>query len=108
MPTYLDSARTKNFCKLHNSRMCSLTKATLNATTQALGRCMELSIYRNAPLTNPDGDMDGALEQMSSFADEAARTSADEELYSSSLTGQTGAHLLTTGQDKPATPPKVI
>jgi hypothetical protein len=67
----------------------------------------ELSVYRNAPLTDTDGDIDGALEQMSSFADEAARTSADEELYSSSMTGQAGDHLLLKGQDKPPTPPKV-
>lgn len=67
-----------------------------------------MSVHRNAPLTNPDGDIDGALEQMSSFADEAVKTSADEELYSGSLTGQAGAHFLPKGQDKPTTPPKVI
>lgn len=68
---------------------------------------MEMSVHRNAPLTNPDGDIDGALEQMSSFADEAGKTSADEELYSGSLTGQAGAHFPKC-QDKPTTPPKVF
>ena len=61
---------------------------------------------RDAPLPNPDGDMDGALEQMSTFADSAAKTSADEEIYGSSLTGQQGAHFPPRATGNAPLPPR--
>ncbi len=63
-------------------------------------------MHRDAPLPDPDGDMDGALEQMSTFADAAAKTSADEEIYGSSLTGQQGAHFPPRAAGKAPLPPK--
>ena len=63
-------------------------------------------MHRDAPLPDPDGDMDGALEQMSTFADAAAKTSADEEIYGSSLTGQQGAHFPPRTAGKAPLPPK--
>ena len=57
-------------------------------------------------MPNPDGDIDGALEQMSTFADVSARTSADEEIYGSSLTGQQGAHFPPRTTGKAPLPPK--
>ena len=61
-------------------------------------------MHRDAPLPDPDGDMDGALEQMSTFADAAAKTSADEEIYGSSLTGQQGPTSLPGPLAKPPCP----
>ena len=52
--------------------------------------------------------MDGALEQMSTFADVAAKTSADEEMYGSSLTGQQGAHFPPRAAGKAPLPPKQV
>ena len=52
--------------------------------------------------------MDGALEQMSTFADVAAKTSADEEIYGSSLTGQHGAHFPPRAAGKAPLPPKQV
>ena len=61
---------------------------------------------RDAPLP-ADGDIDGALEQMSSFADQSVQTPADEELYSSSLTGQHAPRLSPRGQEKVPSSPQV-
>ena len=63
-------------------------------------------MHRDAPLPDPDGDMDGALEQMSTFADAAAKTSADEEIYGSSLTGAAGGPLPSRAAGKAPLPPK--
>lgn len=59
-------------------------------------------------MPTPDVEMDGALEQMSSFADVSTRTTADEELYSSSMTGQHGAHFSPKAQEKAPTSAQVI
>ena len=62
---------------------------------------------RNAPLP-ADGDIDGALEQMSSFANQSAQTTADEELYSSSVTGQQGIlRVSPRGHEKAPASPQV-
>ena len=61
---------------------------------------------RDAPLP-ADGDIDGALEQMSSFADASAGTTADEELYSSSVTGRKGIQVSPRGQGKTPSSPQV-
>ena len=44
---------------------------------------------------------------MSSFADQSAKTTADEELYSSSMTGQRGVQFSPKSQDKAPSSPQV-
>lgn len=89
-PTLDDQSAKRPYCKAYN--LC---------TAQEVFGCS------NAPLP-ADGDIDGALEQMSSFANQSAQTTADEELYSSSLGGQHGVPLSPRGQDKGPTSPQVL
>ncbi len=107
-PSCLD-VKQSLFCVIATS--CIFQHGIQHTVTACLLRRSPVNRYvlgcRDAPLP-ADGDIDGALEQMSSFADQSAQTTADEELYSSSLTGQHAPRLSPRGQDRVPTSPQVL